>query len=173
MPLWHRRRVTQRPTRWAANEWAFRAAGSDIRLHAMAAVDDKENETSMVVRVLNPTGNVIQLVIDVVGDRGISTASEDSTDTAGSVITVDMLSGETLSADNSWESPLAVHPVRSSSSSVDVITVGAGGTGSTGRGRALMMINHTLPPLSFAVFTLPTTSKRDHGSGSGATADMR
>jgi hypothetical protein len=153
-------------------------AGSDIRLHAMAAVD--ENETSMVVRVLNPTANVIQLVIDVVGDHGTSTASEeaDDTDTAGSVITVDTLSGETLGADNSWQSPLAVHPVRSSSSSsVDVIAVsagGTGGTGSTGGGRALMMINHTLPPLSFAVFTLPTTSKNDHGGGSGgATADMR
>ena len=156
-------------------------AGSDIRLHAMAAMDEND-ETSTVVRVLNPTANVIQLVIDVVGDRAISIAGEEDTGTAGSVITVDTLSGETLSADNSWESPLAVHPVRSSSISVDAITVGpggAGGTGSTGKGstgskrRALMMINHTLPPLSFAVFTLPATSKKDRGSGSGATADVR
>ena len=110
-------------------------AGSDIRLHAMATVD--ANESSMVVRALNPTGNTIQLTVDVVGSLIPDT-------TAG--VTVDTLSGATLAADNAWMTPLAVHPVRNS---IDTSLI------MSGNSSARVLINHTLPAFSFAVFTVP------------------
>jgi hypothetical protein len=117
-------------------------AGSDIKLHAMAAMD--ANESSVVVRTLNPTRNTIQLVIDVVGKRGVIAAGHD-----GANVTVDTLSGPTLEADNSWGSPLAVHPVRSLAATF------------TAAASTKVFINHTLPPFSFAVFTVQLCSFQD------------
>ena len=83
--------------------------GSDIRFRAMAAVD--ANRTSAVVRTLNPTGNTVNLTLEITRSAEAEVAATGKC-LGGDGATADTLAGGSLTADNSWAAPTAVSIVR-------------------------------------------------------------
>eukprot|EP01048_Picozoa_sp_COSAG05_P014229 COSAG05_NODE_1591_length_4465_cov_35.183830_4_plen_119_part_00 len=102
---------------------------SDICFCAMAAV--YANRTSVVVRILNPTGNTVNLSLEITRSAEAEVAATGKC-LGGDGATTDTLAGGSLTADNSWAAPTAVSIVRTA------VEVGDGG----------VLVRHTVPPYS-------------------------
>ena len=100
-----------------------------LKLQAMAAMDD----SSLAVRVLNPTSGSPELTIDIVG--GVPQV--------GKPVVSEVLTGPSLAADNSWEAPTAVSTVRAS--------------------HEKWVDHGTLAPYSLTVFTIPLKTNDEEG----------